>query len=111
MTLPAPEKYSKTIGFSVVRDEFPQMKIEARDRHPRRVRTHTLSWERATKAEVDQAIAELAAQKGMVGVFQYTPIDEGSAVDVRFDEDSIEAVEVEAGVYQMTIRLIEELFT
>jgi hypothetical protein len=111
MALPNPEKYAKTVGFSVVRDQFPQMKIEAMDRHPRRVRTHTLSWEKATKAEVDQAHAQLDAVKGMSGVFQYTPIDEGSAVDVRFDSDSIDEVEVEAGTYQMTIRLIEEIFT
>lgn len=111
MALPSPERYSKTLGFSVVRDQFPQMKIEAKERHPRRVRTHTLSWEKATKAEVDQANAQIDAVKGMAGIFQYTPIDEGSPVDVRFDSDSIDAVEVEAGVFQMTIRLIEELFT
>lgn len=111
MALPSPERYEKTHGYSVARDQFPQMKIEAMERHPRRVRTHTLSWSRATKQEVDQAREELDSQKGMAGLFQYTPIDEVSPVDVRFDSDSIEAVEVEAGIYEMTIRLIEEIWT
>jgi len=111
MTIPSPSlEFVEEDFFDTLQDRFPAANIQRASRFKKRLRTFVLRYVNVPVADRDALRTEFLAAKGGAGTTSYTPVDEGSAVTVRFADDDIEFRQVTGNTYEFECRLIEEVY-
>jgi len=111
MTFPAPTfMFEHEQYYDTIRTNFPAGSIQRASRYGTKERLFTVSYLGITKADRDLIEAEFLAAKGKAGTTSFTPVDEVSAVTVRFDQDELEWRQVTGNTYDTQFRLVQEVF-
>lgn len=110
MAIPATEfDFVEEVIRDVIRSDARLGSLKRGLRHPNRVRRFLLTWRLASLADKNTVQTEFDNAKGKAGTFSYTPVDEVSAVTVRFQEDSFRWEWVSPGRVTMSLVLEQEV--
>ena len=111
MSIPTPEfPFGEERRYFVSKSNYSTGSVRRKLHHPNKVRRFSLVWKTATIAEKDTLLAEVNTAKGKAGTLSYTPIDEVSAVTVRFVSDTFKWTWVAPNQVAMSIVFEEDLF-